>query len=399
MKPGASLATLDDYEDPGTTIDTGDSTDETGRKEVLVRDPYRCPWQPATLDDRWSGILPAGKHILETWNFDKDGPGDMRLGVRAHEFEDPPPVPTPSRVVGTLLRPDGAAGNARHEYGVEHTVETGREDYVHRLKLAEAMDVTVAVTSRENEFRCFFAGTVAEYCSRDPDDPNRYVWTGVLVKGVYSVEAWEVRGRAGSYEFEVFGNPVQTPGLPEPPVLTVTAASTTHSLSWTVPESDAAIRHYFVDYRSEGTSPRNSVTPGFLTGNTHSRTVPIGTRIQYRVRAVSVAGSSDWSSEVSGYVPLPFIIAVGPVLSGWADTNRDWLRWAVPATSSPILHYEVQRSNDGGAWTATGTYTGASLRVTWPSDPPDERRYRVRAVTSAGSGYWSTVLALAPATL
>ena len=62
--------------------------------------------------------------------------------------------------------------------------------------------------------------------------------------------------------------------------------------------------------------------------------------------------------------------------------------WDAPTTGSPVVHYVVEHSVDGGAWVALGTV--ASNAYTLSADYDVAHRIRVAAVDAqARQGLWS----------
>ena len=84
--------------------------------------------------------------------------------------------------------------------------------------------------------------------------------------------------------------------------LTKTVASGTPALrvTWTPPQSDLAISHYQVEYRSSGTASQSSATPSSVVPPATSTILSgldAGTDYSVRVRAVSEIGPGQWSAE------------------------------------------------------------------------------------------------------
>ena len=73
-------------------------------------------------------------------------------------------------------------------------------------------------------------------------------------------------------------------------------------VSWTTPQSDAAISQYQVQYKSSGTMSWSSATP--LSGSTPLTStiltgLDVGTEVNVRVRALSELGAGIWSVELT----------------------------------------------------------------------------------------------------
>ena len=73
-------------------------------------------------------------------------------------------------------------------------------------------------------------------------------------------------------------------------------------VSWTTPQSDAAISQYQVQYKSSGTMSWSSATP--LSGSTPLTStiltgLDVGTEVNVRVRALSELGAGMWSVELT----------------------------------------------------------------------------------------------------
>ncbi len=73
------------------------------------------------------------------------------------------------------------------------------------------------------------------------------------------------------------------------------------------------------------------------------------------------------------------------------------LTWRAPAEagSAPLTGYVVQQSREGGAWTAVGRVTAPQLVVSGLTGGA-AYRFRVAAVSDAGTGAWSAEVRVVP---
>ena len=71
------------------------------------------------------------------------------------------------------------------------------------------------------------------------------------------------------------------------------------SIEWFAPSSDRTIQHYQVDYRVDTSGSWSTWSPNPTSTSVTLTGLQRGTTYQMRVRAVSDAGSGEWSNTVS----------------------------------------------------------------------------------------------------
>jgi hypothetical protein len=182
-----------------------------------------------------------------------------------------------------------------------------------------------------------------------------------------------------------------TPGTPVASNITATGVT----LTWAAPSNNGAALD-----RNSGQVSRNSaftdvIASWDVAGWTTSRTItglPKGTTLYARVRAHNSIGWSAWSGARTFSTGVTTPSAPGaPTISGISATTAS-VAWSTPSDSggAAITTYEVQR--------ATSASFDDAVTVTDPASPaplsdllPGTTYYvRVRAVSSAGAGAWSS---------
>lgn len=171
---------------------------------------------------------------------------------------------------------------------------------------------------------------------------------------------------------------VDIPGVPVVSVSGVTGNGAT--FSW--PATTEA-ETYQYEYRVDG----GAWSPTAGNGAALSRTVttPSGIKIEFRARAVNVAGTSAWSATATAnLIPGTPTLSVGNI-----STTTALFSWtSVPGAAS----YETQWRTNGGGWSPS-TNLGASL-AQWhgPTTQGTNIEVRARALSAAGvAGAWSNV--------
>jgi hypothetical protein len=81
-------------------------------------------------------------------------------------------------------------------------------------------------------------------------------------------------------------------------------------------------------------------------------------------------------------------------VSGTARSKAIRVVWTIPSSNggSPITGYRIQKSVNGGAWSAVVSNTGstATALLVTGLKPADRYRFRVAAINVAGAGPVST---------
>lgn len=165
--------------------------------------------------------------------------------------------------------------------------------------------------------------------------------------------------------------------------------------TWTAPASDArtpAVTRYHLEYRAVGASSWTwgpyvtrpaSTIDGLVNGTTY----------EVRVQGESPAGVTPYSSVSTITVGQPAQIFDIAAERGDRSARVTWL--APELYGSTLIGYDVQVL-DAGTWASVGRVTTSESTVT---DLENGTAYgvRVRAVTSAGAGDWSSSVSVTPA--
>jgi fibronectin type 3 domain-containing protein len=205
----------------------------------------------------------------------------------------------------------------------------------------------------------------------------------------------------GTYSATVVTTP--TSSAPSAPTaLTATPGGGQVALTWSAPASNggSAITDYLIYRSSNGgvsyvlvTDPVSAARSFTATGLTG------GVAYRFRVRAVNAVGLSNHSSVVTA-TPSVTVPSAPLSLAGTPGPGSVGLTWSAPASNggSAITDYLIYRSSNGGvsyvlvsdpvstarSFTVTGLVGGTGYR------------FRVRAVTAAGLGTYSSSILSVP---
>jgi chitodextrinase len=194
--------------------------------------------------------------------------------------------------------------------------------------------------------------------------------------------------------------PDSAPTAPRTPTATATADGTM-ALAWTAPEHPGgpAVTDYVVERADATTGPWEPVADEEGDALTHTLTgLDAGSTHHYRVAAVNEIGQGPWSPVASATVPEPVVAPSAPLgLTAGAGVGKASLTWRAPAEagSAPLTGYVVQQSREGGPWTAVGRVTAPQLVVSGLTGGA-AYRFRVAAVSDAGTGAWSAEVRVVP---
>lgn len=154
-----------------------------------------------------------------------------------------------------------------------------------------------------------------------PATATSYWVSAIDTSGNYSVNAETV---------------VVSPSVPTAPSLTRTTNATSETLAWSIPGSLFAIDHYVLSY---GATFATSIPVGGTIKGT-SVTLPLtytGTRLYWLV-AVDTAGNVGIpSASLTATVTVP----AAPVISQAFKGTDEVLTWPVPASTIPVVSYQV----------------------------------------------------------
>ena len=210
----------------------------------------------------------------------------------------------------------------------------------------------------------------------------------------YAFGVRAVNGVGEGAEASVRAFPARTPRTPTG--LTATRGDGTVDLAWTAPADDggARITHYEVNINQKGNWIRTSGTAvSHRIGNLTN-----GVEYAFRVRAVNAAGGGNPTA------PARVTPAKAPgaptALSASPRDASVRLSWTAPADDGglPVTGYEVQVNS--GAWTptnsATTTHTVTSLADGTNLTNDRSYRFRVRALSEAGTGPETSAMSAMP---
>ena len=160
-----------------------------------------------------------------------------------------------------------------------------------------------------------------------------------------------------------------TASAPSAPVLSgPTSALDKLTITWTTPASSAAITGYKI-YRATSAGASTLLTTVGVQNSYIDTTVTAPTTYYYRVKAVSSAGDSAYSNEVSGVATAPTVPST-PTITATPQTGTIKLAWSSSSTGGrAITSYKLYRSTSaGGSYTliASGLPSGNYQDTTIP---------------------------------
>ncbi|MYH50929.1 MAG: hypothetical protein F4151_15770 [Gammaproteobacteria bacterium] len=230
---------------------------------------------------------------------------------------------------------------------------------------------------------------------------TRYLHTG-LAPGTtrfYRVAAINAEG-VGDYSNAARG--VTNAARPGPPLRLRARATGPSSitLNWEAPSNNggAPITGYSIRTRPLHVNTWTTVRAN--TGSTATTFTHTGLRAatayRFQVAAINSEGTGAWSAEAGTTTHPEAPHAPTGLTARAVGTSRIDLSWSEPRNTggAPILGYQVQASNDGGAtWNrirrntnSTGTtFSDVNLQ------PATTRHYRVAAINTAGTGPFSNI--------
>lgn len=175
-----------------------------------------------------------------------------------------------------------------------------------------------------------------------------------------------------------------TVALPVPTGLTATRDGADIDLAWTAPVGGPTVTGYLIERNVDGGGWATLVADTGNTNVVYTDTAPTpGSTYEYRVSAISAAGTSGPSNVDSDSIPLAAPTGLTATLDG-LDID---LAWTAPATPPAITGYLIERNVDAGGWTTlvadTGT-TAVAYTDTAPT-PGSTYEYRVSAITASGT--------------
>ncbi|MDE2806514.1 MAG: fibronectin type III domain-containing protein [Gemmatimonadota bacterium] len=236
-----------------------------------------------------------------------------------------------------------------------------------------------------------------EVVASTPSAATTYLHTGLPAGTTrfYRVAAINARGR-GAYSATARGT--TNAGRPGPPLglLARGAGPRSATLNWEAPATDGGARITGYTIRARRANEASWVTTN--TGSTATTFTHTGlqpaTAYRFQVAAINSVGVGAWSSEAgtTTYPDKPG--APTGLMARAVGTSRIDLSWSAPRNTggAPILGYQIQASNDGGAtWNRIRRNTN-SPGTTFSDvnlQPATTRHYRVAALNTAGTGPFS----------
>ncbi|MDE0218154.1 MAG: fibronectin type III domain-containing protein, partial [Spirochaetaceae bacterium] len=236
-----------------------------------------------------------------------------------------------------------------------------------------------------------------EVVASTPSAATTYLHTGLPAGTTrfYRVAAINARGR-GAYSATARGT--TNAGRPGPPFGLLARGSGPRSatLTWEAPATDGGARITGYTIRARRANEANWAT--INTGSTATTFTHAGlepaTAYRFQVAAINSVGTGAWSSE-AGTTTYPDTPGAPVGLTARAvGTSRIDLSWSAPRNTggAPILGYQIQASDDGGAtWNRIRRNTN-SPGTTFSDvnlQPATTRHYRVAALNTAGTGPFS----------
>ena len=392
-----------------------------------------CSVNAGTTDDSWAGVLDVGYHTIQVWPFGT-GTGDFTLTATVTELADgvTPTAPSPpANPVRTL------------PFTVSNTVEAGADDQTYTFKTPESGTVTVSLTGLSTDFDCYVNTRSGNRCSNNygTDDDS---WSGTLAAGTHHVYVYAWQDDAGSYTVSVDGPPAPTPpsdpptttpdpepdpdptpdpdpdpdpdpnpdpdptpepaDLPTAPTLTGRVNVTNQILTWTAPTSSSDITRYQLEtkapdgnwhFPSGGSGTGSNLSATTLTWNI---VTPHSIVRAYRVRATNSDGDGPWSNEITLTSVDPPDPPEQVSITGNVSRQTQTVSWTAPQSDEAITKYQLQTRESATRdwrWPNSGSPTASNVPATarsWSVTTPAglHRHYRVRAVSSAGDGAWSS---------
>ena len=362
--------------------------------------------QACAADDTWSGKFSVGAHTVTVWP-SGGGSGD-------HTFT----------VTATNARPEVDST------ALVRVSETGiTTEQVYEFFLFAESSVSVRLTGLSRDFDCSVDGDT--HSCTDNVGTLDDKWTGTLSAGAHTVKITpvvasdsdddETSPEPGDYTLTVTAEPPSMdsddedddeeepepepepePDPPGAPTLAGSVNVKTHVLTWTAPTSSTAISGYRLESRSSATTdwatPRGGSTPASslsATTLTWNIVTPPSTTSTYRVLASNEDGEGPWSNEITlTSVDVPEQVSI----TGSVVRQTQTVSWSAPQSDSPITQFQLQTRNSSTSawrWPGSGTPTASNMPATtksWSVTTPSglHRHYRVRVVSLAGEGSWSS---------
>ncbi|MEK7409808.1 MAG: fibronectin type III domain-containing protein, partial [Actinomycetota bacterium] len=209
----------------------------------------------------------------------------------------------------------------------------------------------------------------------------------------FRVSATNSAGTGATSVVSASVTPRTTPGAPTS--VAGTSGNAQVSLIWTAPVSNggSAITDYVVQSSPDGTTyttfadGTSTTTSATVTGLTN------GTAYTFRVAAVNVAGTGNYSTVSASVTPATVPGAPTSVVGTPGNTQVS-LTWTAPVSNggSAITDYVVESSPDGTTWTtfADGVSATAAATVTGLTNGT-AYTFRVAATNVVGTSATSTV--------
>ena len=224
-----------------------------------------------------------------------------------------------------------------------------------------------------------------------------------VVSGLTNGTEYEVRVRAtnsaGTSGWSATASGTPTAGVPDKiQRVSVVEGNGQLTVEWGVPESNGAtITGYTAQY-SYVSAFNLQIATIDLTGSSatsHTESVPNGTLIYWRVRAINSAGNGPWSSVVSGTPTSD--TAVPDQVTGLrgvdVPTSPLTIRWEweIPKDNGVrIADFTLQWRVQGNAWSGNTITTVYGRAFVGNLSSTATYEARVRANNSVGGGQWST---------
>ena len=375
---------------------------------------HTCTNNLGTLDDSWSGTLPDGSYTVQVEPFVGAEPGNYTLTVTA----EPPPMPDTEDGDGEdddedsdpdESDPDAPTPPAAVSLAGSVANQTHSLSWTEPSSSSEIMGYRVETRTSTADW---FVPTGGSPSPSSALPATTRSWS--ISVPAESVRHYRVRASSSAGDGDWSNVVILTaePSPPAAPVLNGSATSTSQRLTWSAPTSTRPITGYEMMLRESSShswrhtgagspTPSSAFPASALAWNL---TNSPGLYREYRLRAKSSAGNSNWSNVVTlRSEPPPASPPSAPTIVGVAGVGSHSVSWTTPDSDEAITRYQMavrESSSHSWRWTNAGSPSGSSnfppTTQSWTLSASAGlyREYKLRATSSAGDGEWSNIVSL-----